>query len=171
MKKNSLAKRAVVLLSGGVDSTTTLAFAKNQGFEIFSLSFDYGQRHRVELERAAAVAERFEVLRHAVVKLDLFGGSALNDDFPVPKDRTKSQIASGIPITYVPARNTVFLAHALALAETENVFDIFIGVNVLDYSGYPDCRPEFIAAFETLAKPRKPNREWKESPVLKSTRL
>ena len=146
-----MGKQALVLLSGGVDSTTTLAITKDQGFEVYALSFDYGQRHRVELDRAGVVARYFGVLEHRVVKLDLSGGSALDDQIPVPKDRSETEIASRIPITYVPARNTIFLAHALGYAEVKKVADLFIGVNTIDYSGYPDCRPEFIAAFEILA--------------------
>ena len=146
-------KKAVVLLSGGLDSTTVAAIAKQQGYEVYALSFDYGQNHRVELEFAARVAEKLGVARHAVVKVDLrsFGGSALTSDTPVPKHRSAEAIGRGVPVTYVPARNTVFLSLALAWAETLGATDIFIGVNALDYSGYPDCRPEFIAAFETMA--------------------
>ena len=146
-------KKAVVLLSGGLDSTTVAAIAQQQGYEVYALSFDYGQNHRVELEFAARVAERLGVARHAVVKVDLrsFGGSALTSNTPVPKHRSAEAIGHGVPVTYVPARNTVFLSLALAWAETLGATDIFIGVNALDYSGYPDCRPEFIAAFETMA--------------------
>lgn len=146
-------KKAVVLLSGGLDSTTVAAIAQQQGYEVYALSFDYGQNHRVELEFAARVAERLGVARHAVVKVDLrsFGGSALTSNTPVPKHRSAEAIGHGVPVTYVPARNTVFLSLALAWAETLGATDIFIGVNALDYSGYPDCRPAFIAAFERLA--------------------
>jgi 7-cyano-7-deazaguanine synthase len=149
----SLKRRAVVLLSGGVDSTTTLAIANAQGFETYALSFRYGQRHALELDAARRVAEALGVARHVVLDIDLraFGGSALTDDFAVPKGRDPSAMAGEIPVTYVPARNTVFLACALAWAETLGASDIFIGVNAIDYSGYPDCRPEFISAFETLA--------------------
>ena len=146
--------RCVVLLSGGLDSTTVLAMARAQGFEAHALSFDYGQRHRHELHAAAAVAARIGVARHVVARIDLreFGGSALTDDtIDVPKDRTADAMAHGIPVTYVPARNTVFLSFALAWAETLGAADIFIGVNALDYSGYPDCRPEYIAAYEAMA--------------------
>ena len=145
--------RAVVLLSGGLDSTTTLAVAKAQGFEAFALSVDYGQRHRVELERAAEVARTLGVADHRTVRLDLraIGGSALTDEIAVPKDRTDEAIGHGIPATYVPARNTILLGVALGYAETVGAFDLFIGANVLDYSGYPDCRPEFLEAFEPLA--------------------
>ena len=143
--------QALVLLSGGVDSTTTLAIAKDQGFEVYAISFDYGQRHRIELDRARMIARHFGVLCHRVVILNLSGGSALDDAIPVPKDRSNDEIASGIPITYVPARNTIFLAHALGYAEVKEISDLFIGVNSIDYSGYPDCRPEYIAAFESLA--------------------
>ena len=144
---------AVVLLSGGLDSATVLAMAREGGFGLHALSFDYGQRHRFELEAARAVAEADGVERHVVVPLDLgvFGGSALTDEIDVPKDRTTDEMESGIPVTYVPARNTIFLAVALGWAETLGATDLFIGVNAVDYSGYPDCRPEFIAAFTELA--------------------
>jgi 7-cyano-7-deazaguanine synthase len=146
-------KRAVMLVSGGLDSATVLAIALQQGFEPFALSFDYGQRHRYELNAAKRVCEANGVERHVVFPLDLraFGGSALTDDFPVPKDRSEAEIEAGIPITYVPARNTIFLSIALGWAEVLEAFDIFIGVNAVDYSGYPDCRAEFITAFEQLA--------------------
>jgi 7-cyano-7-deazaguanine synthase len=145
--------RAVVLLSGGLDSSTTLAVAKASGFDLFALSVDYGQRHRVELERAAAVAGAVGVADHRTVKIDLraVGGSALTADLEVPKDRTDAAIGHGVPVTYVPARNTILLGLALGYAETVGAFDLFIGANVLDYSGYPDCRPEFLEAFERLA--------------------
>jgi 7-cyano-7-deazaguanine synthase len=145
--------RAVVLLSGGLDSTTTLAVATARGFEVFALTVDYGQRHRAELERAAEVARALGVAGHRTVRLDLraVGGSALTADIAVPKDRTDEAIGRGIPVTYVPARNTVLLGLALGYAETVGAFDLFIGANVLDYSGYPDCRPEFLEAFEKLA--------------------
>ncbi len=147
---------AVVLLSGGLDSTTVLAIAKSEGFAIHALSFRYGQRHSVEIEAARRIAERAGVREHHVVDIDLtlFGGSALTDDIPVPKDRDLSPSAAGakeIPVTYVPARNTIFLSYALALAEVVGSSNIFIGVNALDYSGYPDCRPEYIQAFERMA--------------------
>jgi 7-cyano-7-deazaguanine synthase len=146
-------KHAVVLLSGGLDSATALAIATTQGYEAYALSFDYGQRHRFELEAARHVANSLGAKAHRVIKIDnrIFGGSALTDDVDVPKNRSEEEIGAGIPITYVPARNTVFLAHALAWAETIPAGHIFIGVNAIDYSGYPDCRPEFIALFETLA--------------------
>jgi 7-cyano-7-deazaguanine synthase len=146
-------KRAVVLLSGGLDSTTALAIAKSQGFEVYALSFDYGQRHNNELTAAARVANSLGVKEHRLAKIaaDIFAGSALTDTVPVPKSRSDAEIAAGIPVTYVPARNTIFLAYALAWAEALGATDIFIGVNALDYSGYPDCRPEYIAAFEKLA--------------------
>ena len=146
-------RKAVVLLSGGLDSTTVAAIARKEGFAVYALSFDYGQNHRQELESAARVAERLGVAQHAVVKVDLrsFGGSALTSDMPVPKHRSAQEIGHGVPVTYVPARNTVFLSLALAWAETLGATDIFIGVNALDYSGYPDCRPEFVAAFERMA--------------------
>ena len=145
--------KAVVLLSGGLDSTTTAARAAADGFEVYALSVDYGQRHRVELERAAQVAAALKVADHRTVKLDLrvLGGSALTADIAVPKDRTDDAIGHGVPVTYVPARNTILLGLALGYAETVGAFDLFIGANVLDYSGYPDCRPEFLTAFETLA--------------------
>ena len=145
--------KAVVLLSGGLDSTTALAVARNQGFELYALSVDYGQRHRVELERAAAVAKAMGVVEHRTVTLDLrqIGGSALTADIAVPKDRGPDDMGHGVPITYVPARNTILLGVALGFAEVVGAFDIFIGANVLDYSGYPDCRPEFLSAFESLA--------------------
>lgn len=144
---------AVVLLSGGLDSATTLAIARRDGFACHALSFDYGQRHECELAAAQAVGKALGVVRHVVAKIDLraFGGSALTDDIAVPKDRTASAMEAGIPITYVPARNTVFLSYALAWAEVLGSFDIFIGVNAVDYSGYPDCRPAFVTAFEQLA--------------------
>jgi len=147
-------KKAVVLLSGGLDSTTTMAVAGSQGFRLFALSFRYGQRHLIELESAARVANALSAERHLTVDIDLrsIGGSALTDDLDVPKERSQTEISSGIPITYVPARNTIFLSFALAWAEALSAADIFIGVNALDYSGYPDCRPEYIAAFERMAQ-------------------
>ena len=145
--------KAVVLLSGGLDSTTTLAIAKNHGFEIYALSFDYGQRHRVELKQAQIIAQKFEVAEHQIMNIDLrqFGGSALTDSIDVPTNRDEKEKSLKIPITYVPARNTIFLSFCLAYAEIKKARNIFLGVNAVDYSGYPDCRPEFIAAFETLA--------------------
>jgi 7-cyano-7-deazaguanine synthase len=145
--------RAVVLLSGGLDSATVLAIARARGFDAYALSFRYGQRHAVELERAREVAQRLGAAKHVVVEFDLrtFGGSALTADIDVPKDRPAAAAADGIPVTYVPARNTIFLSFALAWAETLGSSDVFVGVNALDYSGYPDCRPEYIAAFERLA--------------------
>jgi len=147
------ARRAVVLLSGGLDSSTVLAIARSQGYELFALSFSYGQRHLIELEAASRVAASIGVAAHRVAKIDLriFGGSALTADIDVPKGRDAEQMSHGIPITYVPARNTIFLSFALAWAEVLGSSDIFIGVNALDYSGYPDCRPEFIEAFEKMA--------------------
>ena len=145
---------AVVLLSGGLDSATCVAIAQERGFDIHAISFRYGQRHEYELERATTLARSFQVRSHRIVDVNLsqFGGSALTDDsIKVPKAESVEQIEDAIPITYVPARNTVFLSLALALAETLEAADIFIGVNALDYSGYPDCRPEYIAAFETMA--------------------
>ncbi|PYI88349.1 MAG: 7-cyano-7-deazaguanine synthase QueC [Verrucomicrobia bacterium] len=146
-------KRAVILLSGGLDSATTLAIAKHEGYEIFPLSFEYGQRHRVEIDSAKQIVQSLGVREHRIVKIDLrvFGGSALTDTIEVPKRRSDSEIAGQIPVTYVPARNTIFLSYALAWAETIEARDIFIGVNARDYSGYPDCRPEFIKQFERLA--------------------
>ena len=145
--------RAVCLLSGGLDSSTCLALARRDKFECYALSFDYGQRHRVELEAARRVAESLGASRHLVARIDLgiFGGSALTADIAVPKSRSAAGMAAGIPVTYVPARNTVFLSFALAWAEVLETPHIFIGVNALDYSGYPDCRPEFIEAFERMA--------------------
>jgi 7-cyano-7-deazaguanine synthase len=145
--------KAVVLLSGGLDSTTTFAIAKHEGYEVYALSFLYGQRHTIEIEAARAVAAQMGAARHAVLPIDLryFGGSALTTDIAVPKDRTLEQLGRGIPITYVPARNTIFLSFALAWAEVLGANDIFLGVNALDYSGYPDCRPEYIEAFENMA--------------------
>ena len=146
-------KHAVVLLSGGLDSTTTLAIARSQDYETYVLSFDYGQRHARELEAARKIAKSLGAREHRIVKIDnrIFVGSALTDDIDVPKSRSEKDIGIGIPVTYVPARNTIFLAHALAWAETIPAGHIFIGANAIDYSGYPDCRPEFIALFETLA--------------------
>jgi 7-cyano-7-deazaguanine synthase len=142
--------KAVCLLSGGLDSSTCLAVARRDGFECYALSFDYGQRHRVELESAARIAKLLGAREHRVVKIDLraFGGSALTDDIDVPKSGV---VMGGIPITYVPARNTIFLSFAMAWAEVLECSDVFIGVNAIDYSGYPDCRPEFIDAFERMA--------------------
>jgi 7-cyano-7-deazaguanine synthase len=146
-------KRAVVLLSGGLDSATVLAIARSQGYEVYALSFSYGQRHIWELQAAARVAQSIDVAKHRTATIDLriFGGSALTDDIEVPKGRSSDAMSHGIPITYVPARNTIFLSFALAWAEVLESSDIFIGVNALDYSGYPDCRPEFIEAFERMA--------------------
>jgi len=148
-----MAPRAIVLLSGGLDSTTALAIARSEGYECHALSFEYGQRHARELESARRVAVALGATAHLTLRLDLraIGGSALTADIPVPKARVAEAIGSGIPVTYVPARNTIFLSHALAWAEVNDAQDIFIGVNVLDASGYPDCRPEYIAAFEHLA--------------------
>jgi 7-cyano-7-deazaguanine synthase len=146
-------KRAVVLLSGGLDSATVLAIAKSEGYELYALSFSYGQRHAWELEAAKRVAASIGVAEHRTVAIDLraFGGSALTADIAVPKGRTTEEMTGSIPITYVPARNTIFLAYALAWAEVLGANDIYLGVNALDYSGYPDCRPEFISAFEEMA--------------------
>lgn len=142
-----------MLLSGGLDSATVLAIARDAGYVVHALSFRYGQRHAVELEAARRVAAHFQVAEHVVAEIDLrvFGGSALTADIAVPKQRSLDEMSHDIPITYVPARNTVFLSFALAYAETRGASDIFIGVNALDYSGYPDCRPEYIAAFEQMA--------------------
>jgi 7-cyano-7-deazaguanine synthase len=147
-----MSKKAVCLLSGGLDSTTVVAMAQDEGFEVYALSFRYGQRHSIELERAATFAKLRGVARHAVLDIDLrsFGGSALTADIDVPKGHSVEDISAGIPITYVPARNTIFLSFALGWAEVLGAQDIFVGVNAMDYSGYPDCRPEFIEAFEHL---------------------
>ena len=146
-------KCAVVLLSGGLDSATALAVAKRDGYEPYALSFDYGQRHAFELEAARRVARAAGVRQHIVVPLNLrlFGGSALTADLPVPKDRAESEMSHGIPVTYVPARNTIFLSIALGWAEALGASDVYLGVNALDYSGYPDCRPEYLQAFERMA--------------------
>jgi 7-cyano-7-deazaguanine synthase len=146
-------KPAVVLLSGGLDSATALAVARGQGFACFALTIDYGQRHAAELAAAGRVAAALGAREHRVMRLDLraFGGSALTADVPVPRDRDEAAMGTGIPITYVPARNTVFLSLALGWAEVLESFDIFVGVNAIDYSGYPDCRPEFVRAFQSLA--------------------
>ncbi|GBC78543.1 7-cyano-7-deazaguanine synthase [bacterium HR08] len=149
-----MTRRAVVLLSGGIDSTTTLAIARAEGYDVYALSVRYGQRHEIELERARAIADAFGVARHLMITIDLreIGGSALTDErIAVPKDRTPEEIGAEIPITYVPGRNTIFLAFALAWAEVLGAEDIFFGANVLDYSGYPDCRPEYLRAFEHMA--------------------
>ena len=155
MKDDNMAsnKKAVVLLSGGVDSTTALAIAKSLGFEIYAMTFRYGQRHAVEIECAKRISNQFKVDQHIVVDIDLrvFGGSALTSKIEVPKLRSAKEMGEGIPITYVPARNTIFLSFALAWAEALKCSDIFIGVNVLDYSGYPDCRPEYIEAYRKMA--------------------
>ncbi len=145
--------KAVVLLSGGIDSTTTLAIANNEGYNTYTISFDYGQRHSFELEKAAKIARLFKSEKHLVVDIDLrkFGGSALTNSIPVLKDRNEKDISHGIPPTYVPARNTIFLSLALGWAESIKAEDIFIGVNAIDYSGYPDCRPEYIEAFQQMA--------------------
>jgi 7-cyano-7-deazaguanine synthase len=149
--KNNL--KAVVLLSGGIDSATTLAIAQNTGFDIYALSFRYGQRHVVELEAAMRIARSSNVSEHLIIDIDLrqIGGSALTADIAVPKNRGVEQMGKDIPVTYVPARNTIFLSYALAWAEVIGAGDIFIGVNALDYSGYPDCRPEYIASYEKMA--------------------
>jgi 7-cyano-7-deazaguanine synthase len=146
-------RRAVCLLSGGLDSSTVLAFARREGYECYALSFDYGQRHSLELAAAARVAEALGAVRHVTLRIDLraFGGSALTADIAVPKGRSGEEMGRGIPVTYVPARNTIFLSCALAWAETLEASDLFLGVNAIDYSGYPDCRPEYIEAFERMA--------------------
>ncbi|MBT5767677.1 MAG: 7-cyano-7-deazaguanine synthase QueC [Kordiimonadaceae bacterium] len=148
------AKKAVVLLSGGLDSSTCVAIAKDQGFEVYGLSFSYGQRDNHELNAARKVAKSMNINRHEIIDIDLraFGGSALTDDIDVPKGRSEEEIDDEIPVTYVPARNTIFLSFALAFAETIESNDIFIGVNALDYSGYPDCRPEYITSFQEMAR-------------------
>jgi len=144
---------ALVLLSGGLDSATMLAIANNEGFNCYAVSFDYGQRHRIELDAAQQVASQIGVVNHRKITLDLraFGRSALTDDIKVPKDRDAPTMSESIPLTYVPARNTIFLSYALAMAEVIGSSDVFIGVNAVDYSGYPDCRPEYIRAFEQMA--------------------
>jgi 7-cyano-7-deazaguanine synthase len=146
-------KKAVCLVSGGLDSSTCLALARREGYACYALTFDYGQRHKQELAAAARIAEIFGAEKHLVARLglDAFGGSALTGDIDVPKARTAAEMSTGIPVTYVPARNTIFLSYALAWAEVIESADIFIGVNALDYSGYPDCRPEFIEAYERMA--------------------
>jgi len=143
----------VVLLSGGLDSATVLAIAKSQGYSCHAISFDYGQRHSAELDAARQLASALGVTSHRIIRVDLraIGGSALTDNIAVPVDRSQNEMGQGIPITYVPARNTVFLSLALGLAEVVNAFDIFVGVNAVDYSGYPDCRQEYLTAFESLA--------------------
>jgi 7-cyano-7-deazaguanine synthase len=150
MKKN---RKAVILSSGGIDSTTSMAIAADMGFDLYSLSFFYGQRHSFELKAAESVGRFFSVKKHLVLNIDLrpIGGSALTDDIAVPKSRHSNSNPNDIPVTYVPARNTIFLSYALAWAEVLSSFDIFIGVNAVDYSGYPDCRPEYIEAFEKMA--------------------
>jgi 7-cyano-7-deazaguanine synthase len=150
---SSASPKAVCLLSGGLDSATCLALARRDGFDCYALSFDYGQRHRIELEAARRVASALGATTHRIAKIDLriFGHSALTDEIAVPKGRDEQSMGEGIPVTYVPARNTIFLSFALAWAEVLESSDIFIGVNALDYSGYPDCRPEFIEAFEKMS--------------------
>ncbi len=150
---DSITMNAVCLLSGGLDSATCLGVARRDGFDCYALSFDYGQRHKIELAAAAHVAAHFAAKEHRTAHIDLraFGGSALTADIAVPKHASADDLPAGIPITYVPARNTIFLSYAMAWAEVLGASDIFIGVNAIDYSGYPDCRPEFIAAFETMA--------------------
>lgn len=145
--------KAIVLFSGGLDSTTTLAIAKNAGYDLFAMSFNYGQRHKIEIEKAKVIAENMGVKEHLITNIDLrqFGHSALTDSLDIPIHRKEEEMSTSIPATYVPARNTIFLSYALAYAEVKKCGGIFIGVNSVDYSGYPDCRPEFIAAFETLA--------------------
>lgn len=147
------APKAVILLSGGLDSATALAIAKSQGFELHAISFDYGQRHRFELAAAQQVANAAQVASHVVFRVDtaIFQGSALTNDIPVPHNRGEAEMSSGIPVTYVPARNTIFLSVALGLAESLGACNLFLGVNAVDYSGYPDCRPEFVQAFEQMA--------------------
>ena len=146
--------KAIVLLSGGLDSTTVLAITLDQGYEVSALTFKYGQRHDYEIDCAKDLAAYFNIKNHHIMNIDLgsIGGSALTDDLDVPKDRDLDEMNSEIPITYVPGRNTIFLAYALALAEVERAFNIFIGVNALDYSGYPDCRPEYIEAFQKMGR-------------------
>ncbi|MBI5207497.1 MAG: 7-cyano-7-deazaguanine synthase QueC [Candidatus Firestonebacteria bacterium] len=147
-----MTKKALVLLSGGLDSATTLAIAKKKGYELFALTFDYGQRHKFEIKQASIIAKKYFVKNHKIIKIDMrqIGGSALTDNIPVPENKNKI-IGTAIPITYVPARNTIFLSFALAWAEVLNIQNIFIGVNAIDFSGYPDCRPAFIKSFERMA--------------------
>ena len=149
----STAKKAIVLLSGGLDSTTTLAIARSEGYTPYAITFKYGQRHEAEIAAARRVAAQFDVANHVIANIDLrmFGGSALTADIDVPKGREIADMSEGIPITYVPARNTIFLSLALAWAETLEISDLFLGVNALDYSGYPDCRPEYIASYQAMA--------------------
>ncbi|MEZ6127726.1 MAG: 7-cyano-7-deazaguanine synthase QueC [Planctomycetaceae bacterium] len=149
----TLSRKAVVLVSGGLDSATVMAIARHQGFEVHGISFDYGQRHRIEMEAAERVCRANAAASHVVFPLaaQIFRGSALTNDIDVPHNRSDDQMEDGIPVTYVPARNTIFLSVALGLAESIGANDIFIGVNAVDYSGYPDCRPEFVAAFESMA--------------------
>ncbi len=151
--RKTMRKNAVVLSSGGLDSTTVMAIAKTEGYEVYSLSFNYGQRHALELKAAKAVAEALAAKKHLMIDLDLgkIGGSALTEGIGVPKARNVDEMREEIPVTYVPARNTIFLSYALAWAEVVGASDIFIGVNAIDYSGYPDCRPEYIRAFENMA--------------------
>ncbi|MFC1640275.1 7-cyano-7-deazaguanine synthase QueC [Gemmatimonadota bacterium] len=167
-------RKAVVLLSGGLDSTTTLAIAKARGFRLYALTFSYGQRHAIEVDAARRIAAKFEVEEHVILPIDLrsFGGSALTDEVPVPKDRDQDEIESGgIPATYVPARNTIFLSYALAWAEVIGASDIFIGVNSVDYSGYPDCRAEFVEAFQQMARLATRAGVEEEAPLLIHTPL
>jgi 7-cyano-7-deazaguanine synthase len=149
-----MTRPAVVLLSGGLDSATAAAVAQQDGFDLYALSFTYGQRHAAELDGARRIASRLGVREHRIVPIDLrvFGGSALTDDIPVPKDRDANEMSKGIPVTYVPARNTIFLSYALAWAELLGSSDLYLGVNALDYSGYPDCRPEYIDAYQAMAR-------------------
>jgi 7-cyano-7-deazaguanine synthase len=166
-------QKAVVLSSGGVDSTTVMAVARDEGYSLYSLSFYYGQRHAFELKAAETVASHFNVVKHMVINADLrgIGGSALTDDIDVPKARDKKAISSQIPITYVPARNTIFLSYALAWAEVIEASHIFIGVNAVDYSGYPDCRPEYIEAFEKMANLGTKVSVEKKTPIIIKTPL
>ncbi len=170
-------RKAVVLFSGGLDSSTVLAIAKSEGFEIYALSFSYGQRHDFELDAAGKLSKKFGVKQHVVLPLDVaaFGGSALTSDIPVPKLRSVNEMNDSIPVTYVPARNTVFLSLAMGWAESVGACDIFIGVNAVDYSGYPDCRPAFIEAFEHMAqlatKSGVEGEEWKiHAPLIHMTK-
>lgn len=150
---NNIKRKAVILVSGGLDSATVLAIAQNLGFDLYAISFDYGQRHQFELQAAKKVCDSLKVKKQISFELDLraFGGSALTDEIEVPKDRNEAEMEVNIPITYVPARNTIFLSIAMGWAETLGIEDIFLGVNSVDYSGYPDCRPEFIQAFQNVA--------------------
>lgn len=161
--------KAIVLLSGGLDSTTVLAMARSEGRELNALTFDYGQRHKEEIEAAKSIAARYEA-KHHIVRVSLFGGSVLTSGGDVPKDRTEEEIGTGIPSTYVPGRNTIFLAFAMSWAETIGAQEMFLGVNALDYSGYPDCRPEYITAFQQVVEQATLGRVSIRTPILHMTK-